>query len=464
MFALGCLVLATPSLARAATIEIDCAPTAADDFCGALDDPCVVDDNLVITAASCAPNFGTRVFRNEGKISLPNGGSLTLSAGAIEVNGKIDGKHTGSAPAGDGADVSLTAAGLGAASDVTVNRKVNVSGSMTAGSIAIDAEGDVQLEDQLIARRQGASAPMGTGGTITVHADGTVSSSRRAKINVRGKKEVTPAGVADISGDLGVHLRGRIEARGLFGGSVSATAAAGDLTIEEEIRLYGEFGGGGSVVLSAPGGALAIPGPKGTVKAKGGDPGGGGSVMLFGASITVARPIDVRGTGTGIAPGGTIAATGGVVDLAMLRAEGTSGGSIAVTSTIGAVNIGRISADGRSSDGGTVLVSAADGMTVEGPVEVQGDSQAGNGGEARFTSAGSGDLVLGSVHLPGFDATGTTGGVIEAETTGTGGIEVTGDFDATTGGCIALIDGVDNTPTIGANSTFDPAFQTTSCP
>jgi hypothetical protein len=457
------IALGAPA-ARAATIEIDCAPTAADDFCDSGDDPCMVEDNLVITVASCAPNFGTRAFVNNGKISLPNGGSLTLTAGSITVNAKIDGKHTKAAPEGDGTEVSLTASGLGTGSDITINKKINVSGRLTPGSITIDADGDVQIDHQLVARGQGGSSPTATGGTVSVHADGTVSSGKRGKIVVRGKKKVTQAGVADVSGDLGVNLKGRIEARGLYGGSVAATSATGNVTIEEEVRAYGEFGSGGTVLLTAPAGTLTIGGKKGAVKVQGGAPAGGGSATLSALGLVDAQKlINARGLTTN--PGGSIDVTGGTVLLRVLRVRGGSGGSIDVTSTVGPVEISStIYADGRTSDGGTVQVDAADGMTIDGNLYVNGFKTGGNGGEARFTSGGPGDLNLGDNKNSKFDATGVTGGVIEAETTGTGDLVVAGKFTAPTGGCIGLIDGFDATPTIDPASTFNPAFQTTNCP
>ena len=90
------IALTAPPSARAATVEIDC--DSPDDFCGALDDPCNPQDNLVITVASCTPNFGARTFQNEGKIRVPNGGTLTITAGAIIVDAKIDGKHAKVSP------------------------------------------------------------------------------------------------------------------------------------------------------------------------------------------------------------------------------------------------------------------------------------------------------------------------------------------------------------------------------
>ena len=296
-----------------------------------------------------------------------------------------------------------------------------------------------------------------------MHADGTVNSSKRGKIVARGKKKHTAAGVVDVSGDLGVDLKGRIEARGLYGGSVAATSATGNFTLEEEIRAYGEFGSGGTVSLSAPAGTLTIGGKKGTVKVHGGSPAGGGTITLSAVAIDAQKPLSSKGLTT--FPGGTINVTAESVLLRILRVRGGSGGSINVTSTVGAVDItSAIQADGKTGNGGTVQIDAADGMTIDGPVLLNGGKPAGLGGEARFTSGGASDMSLGTSKNSKFDASGSTGGVINAETTGTGDLVAAGKFTATTGGCIGLVDGFDATPTIVTGSTFNPAFQTTNCP
>ena len=195
-----------------------------------------------------------------------------VDGGPITTNAKIDGKHTKAAPDGNGTSVSLIATGLGAGSDITINKKINTSGRLTSGAISIDADGDVQLNHQIIARGQGGSAPTATGGTITVHADGTVSSAKRGKIIARGKKKVTQAGVVDVSGDLGVDLEGRIEARGLFGGSVAATSATGNLRSKRRSGPTGSSAAAERSRLSAPAGTLTITGKKGAIKAQGGAP------------------------------------------------------------------------------------------------------------------------------------------------------------------------------------------------
>lgn len=446
------LALFLSSPASAATIVTDCS-SGADDFCGPLDDPCVVSDPVVVTASPCTPNFGARTFRNEAKITLPNDATFTVTAGKIEVEGKISGKHIKQGD-GDGADVSLIATG-----DVSNTKKIDVSGRDTPGSITIDAGGNVSIGHQLIARSKGGTSPAASGGTISIDADGTVSSTKRGKIVVRGKKKVTAAGVATISGDLGVNLLGRIEARGLVGGSVSATTATGSLTLEEEIRAYGEFSSGGTVDLSAPSGTLTITGKKGAIRAKGGAPGGGGSIVLSAVTIDALRNLNAHGIGTGA--GGSVVVTGESVSLRRLRVDGrTDGGTIDVTSTTGTVDIdGRVNADSKTGAAGSIDVNAATDATVDGPISANGMT---SGGEARIIA--NGNLDLGQNDKVKIEADGETlmGGVIEG-VSNTGNLTAMGRFSAETGGCIRL-DAPLGTVTTGSKSTFSPTPQTAPCP
>jgi hypothetical protein len=182
--------LLLPAAPRAGTVEIDCDTTA--DFCTG--DPCVTQDTLAITVPNCTLDFSPAALEIATVVKIPNGGTLSLTAGSITVNAKIDGKHI-KAAASDGADVSLTASG-----NITINHKIDASGRSTPGSITIDAGGDIVLNHQVRARAQGSS-PTATGGTIMISADGTVSSAKRGKIVVRGKKKATAGGLASVSGD-----------------------------------------------------------------------------------------------------------------------------------------------------------------------------------------------------------------------------------------------------------------------
>jgi hypothetical protein len=257
-----------------------------------------------------------------------------------------------------------------------------------------------------------------------------------------------------------VLLIGKTEARGLYGGSVSATSSGGGVAIiEGDIRIYGESGSAGSVFLGAPNGVVQI---EGSVIANGGAPGGGGDITIAaGGGVDIFEGhLRARGTETG--SGGSIDITaGGSVSFAHLsidlRAFGSgSGGSLDVTSISGEITFdSRIDAGSQSGAGGSVNVDGAGNVAIPGPVIVSG---ATNGGEARFSSGAF--LELGINKNYRFEAEGATGGVIEASAAGAMSIE--GQFSAATGGCIAFIE--PPAPVIIAGSTFDPPYQATACP
>ena len=358
----GALLGALAPPAARATTQIDCDSTA--DFCTG--DPCITADSLEITASPCTLNFGAATLQIDKKVTIAvDGGTLSLTAGNIETNGKIDGKHSGAA-APNGSDVSLTATG-----DITINRKIDVSARATPGSITLDAGGNIAIAHQLVARTKGQGASA-TGGTITIEADGTVTSSKRGKLIVRGKKNATDAGEVGVSGDLGVDLDGRIEARGLNAGTVAVTSPNGNVVFDEEIRAYGEPDNGGRVFLDTPVGDVTM---SGVVRVSGGAA-GGGHIDITGAVVDINR-LNARGNGS--SPGGSIAIAGSTVTAARLLARGGVGGSISVITVVnppGGITISeRIDVRGKTQ-GGTVNVSTPYDATIEARLDARGDSSA----------------------------------------------------------------------------------------
>jgi hypothetical protein len=116
--------------AARALIMVDC--DSPNDFCTG--NPCITPDKIEITVASCVLDFCGRTLVLAHPVIVPNNGTLSLTAGSIEVQKKIAGQHT-KAAAGDGADVTLTAT----TGNITVKRRIDVSGKNTTGSILLDA-------------------------------------------------------------------------------------------------------------------------------------------------------------------------------------------------------------------------------------------------------------------------------------------------------------------------------------
>jgi hypothetical protein len=213
--------------ARALT-SVDC--DTPDDFCTG--DPCVTADNIEITVPACVLDFGARALVLAKVVFVPNDGTLSLTAGSIEVDRRIDGQHV-DATEGDGADISLIATG-----NITLKGRVDAAGRTTTGAIVLDAGGDIDLRDQVRSRAKGHSATA-TGGTVTIEADGTVTSVKKGKVDVRGKRNHTPAGQATISGQAGVSLGGQVDVRGNPGGSAVISSSLGDVVIGDKVRGEG---------------------------------------------------------------------------------------------------------------------------------------------------------------------------------------------------------------------------------
>ena len=444
----GIAIVLVASLAVAApasaTTQVDCDTTA--DFCTG--DPCVTSDSLEITVSSCTLNFGSATLRIENKVRLAvDGATLSLTAANIEVNAKIDGKHTDTGEP-NGSDVTLTTSG-----NITVNRKIDVSARGTAGSITLDAGGNIAIGHQLLARAKGGGGVTATGGIVTVEADGTVTSTKRGKLIARGKKKNTDAGEVSVSGVLGVDLDGRIEVRGLNAGTAAVTSSGGNVVFDEEIRAFGEFGNGGRVMLDTPVGDVAM---NGVIRAKGGGIEGGGDIDITGDVVSVLR-IDARGRGH--SPGGSINIVGSTIFSGRILANGgDDGGSVSVISVVnppGGITLDeRIDVDGRIA-GGSVIVSTPYDATILAEIDARGDV---TGGEAHFHA--DGNLVLGGGSSDKYRATSDgVGGTFEADTT-TGNLTVSGVYTVQIGGCIGLSAG-------GVLDTSQATFDTTpvaSCP
>ena len=434
----GAFVGATLALARpvAAVTMIDC--NTPNDFCTG--DPCMTTDELQITVASCVLDFGTRALVLNQVVFVPNGGSLTLSAGSIEVRRRIDGRHI-KASGGDGADVSLTALG-----NITVRKRVDAAGRSTTGNIVLSAGGNIDLRDQLRARAKGRGATA-NGGNITVTALGTIASTHKGKIDVHGRINHSSGGHATISGNNGINLEGKIDARGNPAGAVSVASLAGNIVLAEEVRADGSPGAGGNVAIDANGMVTAMD----RLNASGGTPGGGTISVDGGGTVTLT---DLRSDGKLGAPAGSVGATAGNLVVGGVRVRGGgAGGVVNLFSKLGDVNVDRIDARGRDAAGGLVTVSSAADLLNSTHTKIGGDD---HGGQAHFTALGN--MTLGQFKGSRLEATGAVGGVLEGHAGGN--LTAMGTFEAATGGCIGLsAGGMLNTSGVDADVPITP-----SCP
>ena len=402
------------TLPAGAVTPVDC--NTPNDFC--IGDPCVTKDELQITVPTCVLDFGTRALVLSQVVFVPNGGSLTLSAGSIEIRRRIDGRHI-KASGGDGSDITLHSLG-----DIMVRKRVDGAGRDTTGNIVLTAGGNVELHDQLRARAKGHGATA-TGGNVTVQATGLVTSTHKGKIDVHGRINNSNSGDAVISGQAGVSLKGKIDARGANAGGITVSSAVGNITLEEDVRADGTPGAGGDVAIHAGGNITTLK----LINASGGMTGGGTIALTADGAMDLT---DLRADGKLGAPAGSVGATAAsmVVDSVRVRGGGL-GGVVNLATTAGDLTVDRIDARGRGAAGGLVTVISAGNLTNSTSTKVNGDVQ---GGQAHFTAGG--DMILGEFKASHFDATSGTGGVLEAYASGD--LTAQGHFDAMSGGCIGL--------------------------
>lgn len=390
--AAAALALSWSDTARA---QVPC--TAPDVLCTG--DPCVT--RAVTVASPCVLDFGSRALVIGGRLKVPSGGTLELRAGSINVQSVIDGHGA------IGASVTLIATGT-----IFQRGRVDTSGTGAAGTITLQAGGDVTLTGRMKSVGSGST----NGGSILVESGGQVFGPATFGNDVRGGSAAA-AGHAVYHGVTGVDLLGHLHMLGGSGGYCEFVSSAGKVTIGTDIRTRVRSGAAGTCVLNAATDATVARG----INEDGFTD--GGTLIVSGATVTMPLHQGLHARGWHGA-GGTVIVNGGVVtDNESLLADGfTAGGSVTVTAD--AINIvADVSAKGGTAGGRISLLATTGNLTQTGIVDA------------------------------------AAGGVIEAEATA-GNLTVHGPWRAGGGGCIALAAG-GTVATAGA--TFDVPV-TASCP
>jgi hypothetical protein len=333
-----------------AQVSVDCDATT--DFCTG--NPCTVSEEIIITVPVCNLDFGSDDLIINEKIHVPNAGTLMLKAASITVNQQIRGKHTRPADP-DGADITLMAT-----NDITINKRVDVSGRDSFGTITLAASGNIAVNRQLRARALGKATA--SGGNVSVSAGGVLATAKRGKIDVRGKKKTTAAGTVTLSGFTGADLKGRVEARGGTGGTVVIVSTTGNVTLEEELRTQGDPGSGGSISIGSPAGTTSIQGKKGKALANGTP---GGNISISAAGNAAVKTLEARGRRTG--DGGTITVTsGGDVDSKnTVRVDSKATGGSVSFSGVNLTLRGANAEGGKNGAGGTIVAAASNDLTAK---------------------------------------------------------------------------------------------------
>jgi hypothetical protein len=475
--ALACAAVLVAGVARA---QVSC--DSPDALCTG--DPCVTGDVEVISP--CNLDFGNRKLVIGRPLHVDTGGELALSAASIEVRAPIVGRHT-RFYRGDGASISLRAT-----NEIIVARRIDVSARNNPGKITIEAGGTIELRASLRARAKGhdASAP---GGDVFVDAGGTLLTSGRGRVDVRGGLQ-TNGGSIHLSGNHGISTRAPLDSRGAAGGVVDLASDAGGIVVGDELRAAGLLTGGGVITVAASGGLVLRSDATADGLLL------GGSVNLQGDSVSTDGTIRVLGRDAG----GSVNVTGNrsVLITGKLRADGGDGGTILVSSPQGSASLNNdvllsgsfgdggtltlitsglatisdiVRADGRRAGGNLQVVAGSFLLTGQANVLASGDSggmlrviattastDTGSsvrldgrtrGGEARFVAT-TGDLRLRGI----LRVRGDSGGLIEASAAGD--LTAAGQFYAASGGCISFsADGNSDT----AGGTFD-VTPVDSCP
>ena len=340
-------------------------------------DPCVV------TTLQDFANAGVAVF-NLGSRALvvQSGGRNRVSPGAMQIiagSVRVEGGGALLAPGanGTGGNIEVLTSG-----DVRIDLggAIETSAAGTAGNIAVQAGGLLQVEGMIAARGS-------TSGEIRLSASAGVTVSATGLVQAGGGAF---GGVVDVAADGPIHVEAGPAGTGII--DVSGRSQAGTLQLEAN-------GPGGIAVTGRCAEALTRPAS-------------GGSVRLradAGVTLSGARPVSVAG-GDQFGIGGDVSvdAGGAVLVDGPVLAFGGDGGFIdilaaSVTSTaLGSIDVG---ARGLFGDAGILTLIGRQGdVVVQGPIvgHAAGSAFEGGGTAAELDVIGSGDLVLaGPVDLTG---------------------------------------------------------------
>jgi hypothetical protein len=397
--------------------------------------PCVT--SVVRVSSPCVLDFGTRTLVIGGKMRVPNGGVLSLRAGGIEVRHSILGRHA-YAPAGDGANITLTATG-----NILVDQRIDASAHDTAGSIHLTAGGNVSLLAPLRARTNPLK-PLAPGGEITIDAGGTISAVLRARLRAQGT-HATPGGSIHLTSGRGVQLAGRVAADGSTGGTIDIYSAAGNISLEGPVFAGGMTGDGGGAVIVAASGGVTTFAPIDTAGL-----GHGGHITILGALPVSANSTLRADSSKGQRDGGDVvlASNADIAVRGAVSATGMNGGGITVVSQAGTARVtAPIDAGGNGGIGGAVLMTGGQALAFDGTAIADGNAQGGSiiiaadsisasprsALFARGRSGGTIDIRGAMVTIPAgarmaVDGTAPAGTITLAATGGN--LVLTGDFSA----------------------------------
>ena len=460
----GPAALLCVALTASARAQVAC--DTPDDLCTG--DPCVIGS--VEVDDSCVVDFGTRTLVIEGPLRLPNGGELSLTAGAIQVAGVI--QSMSDTVGGAGPRIGLAASG-----DVLIDgpiRLVGVRSALVPGEVTVQAGGSLDVRSAMTALTSPTIIDLSAGGDVDF--SGRINTRRPG-----GEVTIAAGGRIDSFGTFRHLERIDMNAGGdvRLGGRVSAlesltAESAGVLTLETVLRDSGSdvtLRGALGVLVQRTIGLIPLfaDGGSATLESSDGD-------------VLVSMPVKARDV--------SITAGGDITTNALVAASppARSGGTVVLESTGGIVRtyapITAQSGDGFAPGdgaGGHVRLAGTDGVAVYADILVNGWPQNGDapGGTVEIEGADVSVAYPGTRfdadgHAPGPDFPGAppagfrftaTAGVVDLhgsfharggpsviQITAPGNVTLEGDYRVAPSGCIGVSAGG---TVASANATFD---------
>lgn len=444
---LALAVLAGASVAEAANV---C--TAADIInttAGCSADPattCEINANHTVTADGCVFDFGSRAVSITGTsrtLDLLDRQNVVIRAGSLTMAATTRIRGNGNGGNGRGASITIETTG-----DVTMlNATIDVSATLSAGEITIDAGGNANLDGTILA--SGITGALASAGSIAIFAVGNVTTIGNVTSRIIAATNPVSSfspGSIEIAAGGNVSVGNLIDASGGDGGEVRIDSL-GSVTLNVagnviDVKANGNAGFGGSVDIVAEGGVLVAgniqaSGSSGTEQA-GGSAGAVSIEALYG-DIEITSNIIANGAGPdGDGDSITLSAAGSVITGAVnIQAKGGgtfgAGGVIQVSAEVDVIMQSSTSSRGFEATGtllgGEIIIEAGRNIELRGIVSTSATGSSGEGGSI-FVDAGI--RTNGNLQILGIVDT-TAGGCTAEDGCGIGGLQELIGCDVTLG-------------------------------
>ncbi|GIW43211.1 MAG: hypothetical protein KatS3mg077_0493 [Candidatus Binatia bacterium] len=392
---------------------------------------CGPSGNCIITKTYEVPTASPCVFDFSGRnVTLGSSARLTVGSGEMTLRSAnftmapgafVDGQGTGtqmnpdtSGRTANGGSVLIQSSGSVDLQGVSGSRsRIDVSANNVAGSIRIEAAGNVTLNGRLWASNLNPSAD---GGTITIVAGGNISSSATpaTEIMANGGSQAQRGGgqiALQAGGSISLATSTIIEVRGSNGGTLDLSANSDIVLSQVNGNGTGEAGSGASITLSAGGQVVVaetIQANGGTADTTAGGEGGSLSVETLLGSVIFQANVRLEGSDPDGDGGDIDVDANGDVQIAQrvtisTRSNGREGvgGTVVLSATRDVVTQSQsaiaIDVSGGLGGGGLDIVAGRD-VLLNAPVDVSARFQAGVGGDISIVAGdgGKGNLTIGN--------------------------------------------------------------------